>query len=63
MKTETKESITMTTTPKRNVPMTNKEIATILIEELEETKREDYFTGRFLDIVESLLDPNFKSFI
>ena len=37
--------------------MTNKELAEMLIVELQETIKEDYFTGKFLDLVGEYLVP------
>ena len=33
----------------------NKELAQVLIQELQHTLKEDYFTGKFLDLVEEYL--------
>ena len=33
----------------------NKELAQVLIQELQHTVKEDYFTGKFLDLIEEYL--------
>ena len=35
----------------------NKELAQVLIQELQHTMEEDYFTGKFLDLVGEYLAP------
>jgi hypothetical protein len=35
----------------------NKELAEALIQELQHTKKEDYFTGYFLDLVQEHFNP------